>query len=273
MNHTGINDRTLSEFVISLHEQSKTLAEFKSKLNEVGAEFPDSFIENMDRLILSMHPKHKSKNKSKSTSQANVDQNGKGKGKQSEEDEELERRKRMFPGLSIPDKDVSDLDDATNGSGKGKGKEKNGIDDFMSEFENIASKHRGDRSPKRSRRDDTPPHQSSKRDSRSPPRREVNRHSRENDERENRGRDTRPSSFGGRNPPDEKPVMYKIYEGKVSGMKDFGAFVSLEGLKGKFEGESSENRAGLEVGDEEEEVLKTAQYADRFPFTPLPCFF
>lgn len=67
--------------------------------------------------------------------------------------------------------------------------------------------------------------------------------------------------------------MYKIYEGKVSGMKDFGAFVSLEGLKGKFEGESSENRAGLEVGDEEEEVLKTAQYADRFPFTPLPCFF
>lgn len=143
----------------------------------------------------------------------------------------------MFPGLAIPDKDVSDLDDAKNGKSKGKG---NPIDDFMSEFENIASKHRGDRSPKRIRRDDdhdTPPHhhhQVSRRDSRSPPRRDGDRYS--NDDR--RGRDSRPSSFGGRNPPDEKPVMYKIYDGKVSGMKDFGAFVSLEGLKGKHEGES-----------------------------------
>jgi len=35
---------------------------------------------------------------------------------------------------------------------------------------------------------------------------------------------------------DDKPVMYKIYPGKVTGMKDFGAFVSLDGLIGKHEG-------------------------------------
>jgi predicted RNA-binding protein with RPS1 domain len=35
---------------------------------------------------------------------------------------------------------------------------------------------------------------------------------------------------------DEKPVLYKIYNGKVSGMKDFGAFVTLEGVAGRSEG-------------------------------------
>lgn len=37
---------------------------------------------------------------------------------------------------------------------------------------------------------------------------------------------------------DDKPVLYKIYNGKVTGMKDFGAFVSLEGLTSRAEGES-----------------------------------
>ena len=36
---------------------------------------------------------------------------------------------------------------------------------------------------------------------------------------------------------DERPVLYKIYDGKVSSLKDFGAFVQLEGVAGRFEGE------------------------------------
>lgn len=54
----GVNDKTLAEFVIALHEESKTLPEFKQKLKDVGAEFPESFVENVDRLILNLHPKH-----------------------------------------------------------------------------------------------------------------------------------------------------------------------------------------------------------------------
>ncbi|TFY64183.1 hypothetical protein EVJ58_g2775 [Rhodofomes roseus] len=56
-NHSGINDKTLAEFVIDLHEQSKTLSVFKQKLKDAGANFPDSFVENVDRLILRLHPK------------------------------------------------------------------------------------------------------------------------------------------------------------------------------------------------------------------------
>lgn len=35
---------------------------------------------------------------------------------------------------------------------------------------------------------------------------------------------------------DEKPVLYKIYNGRVTNLRDFGAFVSLEGVKGRVEG-------------------------------------
>lgn len=35
---------------------------------------------------------------------------------------------------------------------------------------------------------------------------------------------------------DERPVIFKIYNGKVTGLKEFGAFVTLEGVMGRVEG-------------------------------------
>ena len=35
---------------------------------------------------------------------------------------------------------------------------------------------------------------------------------------------------------DERPVLYKIYDGRVQGLKEFGAFVQLEGITGRMEG-------------------------------------
>jgi len=44
----AINDKSLAEFVISLHGDSKgDLALFKKKLNDIGAGFQESFIENI----------------------------------------------------------------------------------------------------------------------------------------------------------------------------------------------------------------------------------
>ena len=71
VNHTGLNDKTVAEFVIALHEQSKTRADFKKKLIEVGASFPDSFVDTVDRLIINMHPKHK-KRKADPTAENNT---------------------------------------------------------------------------------------------------------------------------------------------------------------------------------------------------------
>lgn len=39
-----------------------------------------------------------------------------------------------------------------------------------------------------------------------------------------------------REKPDDAPVIYKIYNGRVTNMRDFGAFVQLDGVRGRVEG-------------------------------------
>ncbi|KAF8167396.1 P-loop containing nucleoside triphosphate hydrolase protein [Crassisporium funariophilum] len=204
-NHTRLNDKTLAEFIISLHDQSnKSLADFKATLKSMDAGFPDSFVENVDRLILSMHPRYK-KRKTKSSK---VD--GKSKADNGEISE-MERRKRMFPGLAVKDKELPPAvaDDV-----------------FLQELGDLVSGRKTGQRPN----EDEPPTKRQRRDlSRSPRRRSPS---------PPRGRGNgRGDRYGGGRPQlDDKPVLFKIYDGKVSGLKEFGAFVTLDGVAGRVEG-------------------------------------
>jgi len=58
-----------------------------------------------------------------------------------------------------------------------------------------------------------------------------------------RGGDRDRDDRRGRSPPrqrgggvDPEPVINKIYDGKITGVRDFGAFVALEGIQGRREG-------------------------------------
>lgn len=210
-NYTGINDKTLAEFVISLHDQSQSLPDFKSNLSNVGAEFPDSFVENVDRLILSLHPKHKKKSSSVT--------NGTSSAQGDAFDREKDKQKRLFPGLAVPDKEMAE--DVLM-------KE---VDDMMAQFEGVAKKSRTadeeDRSVKPRRRDRSR--------SRSPRHRspipDRGRSYGRRDDGRGRNGDARRTQL------DERPVLFKIYSGRISSLKDFGAFVQLEGVAGRVEGE------------------------------------
>jgi len=189
-NYIGLNDKTLAEFIINLHSESNAdLKVFKQKLVDMEAGFPDSFIETVDRLILTLHPKYKKKKTSEVADSA----------PKTDALPDEERKRRMFPGLALPNKEVQ---------------EPVSDDVFLKELGDIViGKKRAaptePSSPKR-RRQHSP----------SPPRGR---------------RDDRRSA---REPPDEKPVLFKIYNGRVSGVKDFGAFVTLEGVMGRVEGMS-----------------------------------
>lgn len=50
-NHTGLNDKTLAEFIISKCRKSKSLEKFKQKLDEIESNFPLVFIESVYRLV------------------------------------------------------------------------------------------------------------------------------------------------------------------------------------------------------------------------------
>ncbi|EWC45430.1 pre-mRNA-splicing factor ATP-dependent RNA helicase prp22 [Drechslerella stenobrocha 248] len=273
-NHLGINDKTLAEFIINLHHGSTSLAGFKSSLSATGVDFPNSLAESIDRLILTMHPRHKSKAAKKS--QDDVDMTD-GDGLSAFED--LEKKSRVFKGLALPDIDdapwKAEYDRAEqDAAGKQernratdrrdeKG-EPDAIDDTLALLESLEGKARAERTRKRTR-NPSPPRDDrdaggrygkSQRRSRSrspgysrdrsPKRGDYDRYDRSNgrQDKDRGGRSRRANDYDDddefRRPPardlDEAPVMFKVYDGVVSGVKDFGAFVNLKGVKGKVDG-------------------------------------
>ena len=133
-NHLGIDDTVLAKFLISVHEKSKTLDKFKKKLAKQDANFPDAFVENIDRLILTLHPKYKKENKKAVQVTGGDKEDGDGKAVQ-------DKQKRMFPGLaladqawepSVPAKKVDEQDNAVLRE----------VNDMMAEFEAASKKQR-----------------------------------------------------------------------------------------------------------------------------------
>ncbi|KAI0053412.1 P-loop containing nucleoside triphosphate hydrolase protein [Auriscalpium vulgare] len=212
-NHTSLSDKTVAEFVIDLHGKCKTLPEFKTKLKEFGADFPESFVENMDRLILTLHPKHKRKASKKSKKDA-----AKGEVLPDEQD----KKKRMFPGLALSDQTWQPSVSASKDTDDDAVRKE--VDALMASFENHA------KSRPRPTGDADEPSPKRRRHSRSPP-----PHTRESSPPRGRGYDRR-DDRNGRGRLDERAVLFKIYDGKVSGIKEFGAFVQLEGIQGRAEG-------------------------------------
>lgn len=231
-----------------LHEQSKNVEEFTKKLKEIGADFPESFIKNLDRLIATMHPKYKRKAaKAKAKAAA-----GKAKTDVGETNDEKAIKARKFPGLSMPDQEMKPEDTYLGGR---DGKDARDVDhDFsldntMAELEKASRRNRpaaddymdGEPSGKRMRYDD----RDSGYDRSGRDRFDDRRRDRDDDAgygiRDNgwAGRGGRPAPNDerrGRPGLDDAPVLYKIYNGTVTGVRDFGAFVRLDGVAGNQEG-------------------------------------
>lgn len=235
-NHVGINDKTLAEFLISQRLESDTDDAFRSKLDALGADFPPSLVDSIDRLVQNLHPQFK------------------GKKKVQEEHQPLRtfaEKEKVFSGLAVPDKPVDSGADA--------------IDDTLALLEGLAPKAKGDRAGdkkvrKRSRSPDDDPKESRRRRrdrSRSRERRRRDKY-RSRSRSQDRGdedwrtghRDSRKKGRGRmlygdeddrlNRPPepemDDTPQLHKVYQGQVTGIKDFGAFVNLPHVRGKVDG-------------------------------------
>jgi len=258
-NHLGLNYKYLAEFIIHLAEKNNTFAAFKKVLIENNAEFSDSFIANLLRIIQHMKPAKTSTEKlSKLTNKQ----------------DELALK---FPALALPNDDLQCSD--TN-----KGKDEDIVNDVMASLEAFApsnKKHssnternnskvdnseqkgkRGKRSRSRSRSRDRRRHRS-----RSPNRKERRhrsrsrsrthyrsrdstrrRHSVSREHRRSLSRDGRDTRYSRKRDADRsrsgsveemlsvEPEVGKIYAGKVANIVPFGCFVQLEGLRRRWEG-------------------------------------
>lgn len=179
-----------------LHEQSKTVDVFHSKLGEIGADFPEWFVKNLDRVIVTMHPKYKRKAaKAKAKTAGN-----------SSTQKDLQSRK--FPGLSMPD---SEWKPAESYLEELRTEKVEPMPNFESKSSRPSASDYIDGPTAKRPRNRSPP-----RDNLPPPRYAQ-----------------RPAYAG----PDDRPILYKIYDGTITNVRDFGAFVLLEGVRGRTEGE------------------------------------
>jgi ATP-dependent RNA helicase DHX8/PRP22 len=91
-NHLGFNDKDMAEFIIKLAEKNNTFESFKSVLIENKAQFSDSFIANLLRIIQHMKPKVNtiSNDIEKENEVKSVDKN------------DIQMKKALFPFLALP---------------------------------------------------------------------------------------------------------------------------------------------------------------------------
>jgi ATP-dependent RNA helicase DHX8/PRP22 len=233
-NHLGISEKVLAEFIIAQRLECSNIADFRKKLVGMGgAKWPESLFESIDHLVRTMHPKFKAT--ANGTSHA-ADDEPSGRSR--------EEKKSLFSGLTIPDKE------APVGAGDG-----DAFDDTLAQLEGLVPKAQKPRteavSRKRSRSpedEDSRYRRKERRRSRDGQRRDYDgddtydrpsrKHRSKRDEYERGRRDDDDEMF--RRPPepevDDEPVLYKVYDGHVTGIKDFGAFVNLHGVRGKVDG-------------------------------------
>ncbi|KAK2506292.1 hypothetical protein MC885_019974 [Smutsia gigantea] len=252
-NHLGINDKDLAEFVISLAEKNTTFDTFKASLVKNGAEFTDSLISNLLRLIQTMRPPAKP-----STSKDPV----------VKPKTEKEKLKELFPVLCQPDnpsvRTMLDEDDVKvavdvlkelealmpSAAGQEKQRDTEHRDKIKKKKRSREQDRDRDRGRDRDReREHKRRHRSRSRShsrtrernkgksryrsrsrSQSPPKDRKDR-----DKYAERSLDRWRDKHVDR-PPPEEPTIGDIYNGKVTSIMQFGCFVQLEGLRKRWEG-------------------------------------
>uniref|UniRef100_A0A673VBE0 ATP-dependent RNA helicase DHX8 n=1 Tax=Suricata suricatta TaxID=37032 RepID=A0A673VBE0_SURSU len=256
-NHLGINDKDLAEFVISLAEKNTTFDTFKASLVKNGAEFTDSLISNLLRLIQTMRPPAKP-----STSKDPVVKPKTGK----------EKLKELFPVLCQPDnpsvRTMLDEDDVKvavdvlkelealmpSAAGQEKQRDAEHRDKAKKKKRSRSRDRDRDRERDRERERDRDRDHKRRRRSRSPSHSRTRERNKGKSRYRSRSRSQSPlkdrkdrDKYGERNldrwrdkhvdrPPPEEPAIGDIYNGKVTSIMQFGCFVQLEGLRKRWEG-------------------------------------
>lgn len=255
-NHLGINDKDMAEFIIDLADKNNTFESFKKALQENEAEFSDSFIANLLRIIQHMRPK-----KAATTSKEGFEDKPK---------TELDMKRERFPFLALPndpnvnkllEEDVKVASDAfaqlealaPASRKKDADNEKRSRNHERTSEKSSRSRRHKSRSRSRSPVARSSRHKSRSR-SKSPYSKRFSRHrsrsrsqDRNRDRNRDRSRDRRRSRSRERHhgssrkdksavPVSPDPVVGQIYNGKVTNIMQFGCFVQLEGLPKRWEG-------------------------------------
>ncbi|XP_030388583.1 ATP-dependent RNA helicase DHX8 [Scaptodrosophila lebanonensis] len=192
-NHLGINDKDLAEFIIDLENKHRTYDAFRKALLENGAEFPDSLVQNLQRIINLMRPSRVGADNIKDACTSGDLKNDK-----------KSQLMKMFPGLALPNDKFSqnaesDGEDAVKDDSESKCKsniKKSDISDVDAAMLELEAMAPGDKKPVKDEKDSRRKNRSSSRErqkERERDRRRSRDRSRRSRSREDRRRQRSPS--------------------------------------------------------------------------------
>ncbi|KAK9476447.1 P-loop containing nucleoside triphosphate hydrolase protein [Lipomyces japonicus] len=236
-NHLGVRDKELAESIVGLYEKSTDLEDFKQRVNKTGFVFTKSLIDSIDRFIRALHPKYKKKdgtNGSKHESRPI---------KVSAHDRPSRRKYRVSDSESSPEPEStwSSRNYKSPSPVTYKSRKLDYGDDHgrSSRYDNRSESRRKESS----RRHGHDRHEDDYRDLR------RHRNDRDEDDRHLRRYDSdrrkyeedsssrrRDRDRGREQELDDEPQINKIYIGRVANLKNFGAFVQVNGLKQSRDG-------------------------------------
>lgn len=206
--------RMVSEFIIDLCEKEPDQSKFIDILcRQAGLDI--IFLKNIHNLITQMK---KNLGVKKEAGLENLDDDG-GIYENRADSKKIAERKKMFPALAAKDdadaaKQLLEPDDLPgSSSSKPRPSEDPDVMNMLAELESFQDQHK-----KEKKEEDDAIKREKKREKR---------------KRRYDGSYKEPSKY---DPDDEEPIPGKIYKGRVTNMKVFGAFVFIRGIKGKNEG-------------------------------------
>ena len=240
-NHYEINDKDLAEFIIDIHKKHPEFEDFKKTLKENGAEFTDSFFENLYRLIKHMKPTKTSSNKNSIadvlTCLALPNEEKKPQKKEAGEnvDDMMAFFESMAPSKNV-DKKQSREQDRSKHHKRHRHRSRSRSTSEERDYRNSKGRNRSRSRERSDRRRHRRSRSRDDRDERHRRHRRSRSDSRERSSRRDRSYSPRNRRGYAEKPPMTDPIVGDIYDGKVANITGFGAFVALEGFRRKVEG-------------------------------------
>ncbi|XP_059470010.1 ATP-dependent RNA helicase DHX8 [Neocloeon triangulifer] len=263
-NHLGMSDKDLAEFIIALAKKNATFQAFKKALAENGADFSDSLIGNLLRIIqhmtkFSIAKEVVDEKVDKDLLSSNFpclaipndpDYYQKSKEKSPKKDEEvvdaMAALSALAPSIKIKEEAPDDEDDSRRDKKSSRKRSRSRERDRNRSRSRDRDRNRSRERERRRSRDRR--RSGDRRRSRS---RDRRHRSRSDERRRDRTDRRRPRSrspkreFAGRNRSRSRskekelpdvPIPGQIYNGKVTNVVAFGCFVQLEGIRKRWEG-------------------------------------
>ncbi|KAK9237374.1 P-loop containing nucleoside triphosphate hydrolase protein [Lipomyces kononenkoae] len=262
-NHTGVRDKPLAEKILAIHEKSQSIDDFKQNLKAAKVDLTTALVGSVDRFIRLIHPKYK-----KAIARSYSEE------KTAEKKTEFKSAVRHENGNSRHRRRIEDSE-----SPEPERERKRDVRYRSPSPQRHKSRRTGEERPSRSdsdrrrRRDDDErsgrrvEERRSRRDDRERRYDDSRRHRERDMDLDDRvsGRRVRESRRLDRDEEreafDDSPQLYKIYNGHVTSIKDFGVFVTLNGIRSRTDGlvHVSAIQSGARVNHPEDLVHRNQQ--------------